>query len=53
MAGEADLTGQTQAGYAVTGAVRVLRWHVTAGEFAQMRAALPAEISALLTSSGS
>lgn len=49
VAAEAGLTGETQAGYAVAAAARVLRQHITAGELDHVRAALPTEISALLT----
>lgn len=49
VAAEANLGGETEAGFAVTAASRVLRHHITAGEMEHVRAALPNEIAELLT----
>ena len=48
VADEANLAGDTEASYAVTAAVRVLRAHVSAGELDDVLAILPSEIRALL-----
>lgn len=48
VADEALLAGETEAGYAVEAAARVLRQHVTPGELADVRAVLPSSIAVYL-----
>lgn len=49
---EANLAGETEASYAVTAAARVLRVHVSEGEFDDVLAILPHEIRTLFEPSG-
>jgi uncharacterized protein (DUF2267 family) len=49
VAGEARLSGETQASYAVTAVMAVLRRHVSEGELADVLAVLPPQVRALMT----
>lgn len=44
---EASLSGPTQAAFAVDATARVMRRHITPGELAHIRAALPADLAEL------
>jgi uncharacterized protein (DUF2267 family) len=52
VADEALLAGETEAGYAVEAAARVLRRHVTPGELDDVRAVLPSPIAVYLADEG-
>ena len=49
MAREAQLAGTTEASFAVSAAMTVLRRHVSGGEIADVLAILPADIRLLLS----
>ena len=52
VAAEAQLAGETEASFAAAGAMTMLHRHVSGGEIADVLAALPAPVRALLSGTG-